>query len=187
MPINSSWPRISFTTCGPDRQTTTSAASPGATSGGRPLATSASSGGTRRCALIGTAAPDGLSVVTLDHTGNLLIWDLDLHGYPDRPPSALATRYTRPDVTHFSADARYLAVGLLNAPASPKGVEIFDVAAKRSPASPRAPLRPGSLDSGIRRLAEAIRTRRSSSRFDLSQDLRSRFVDLEVDRERPGG
>jgi len=87
--------------------------------------------GHKASALIGTAAPDGLSVVTLDHTGNLLIWDLDLHGYPDRAPSALATRYTRPDVTHFSADARYLAVGLLNAPASPKGVEIFDVAARR--------------------------------------------------------
>ena len=130
MPINSSWPRISFTTCSPGRQTHDQRGFAWrylwrqATRDFRQLWEH------KATALIGTAAPDGHSVVTLDLAGNLLIWDVDHHGSPDRPPSALATRYTGPDVTHFSADARYLAVGLLNAPASPKGVEIFDVAAR---------------------------------------------------------
>ena len=61
------------------------AASPGTISGGRPTATSRSSGGTRRRSWVSAVSRDGKTLATWDLQGKVLVWDLAPDMELDKP------------------------------------------------------------------------------------------------------
>jgi len=75
----------------------------------------------------GAVAPDGDSLATADMGGTVRIWDLRGCVYPGRSKVFRSARYAEPNVIQFSKDGRYLAIGLVSAPAPLQGIEIFDV------------------------------------------------------------
>ena len=98
-----------------------------------------SSGGTNASVLGG----GGLAGWTIrcdgDISGTVRIWDLRGCVCPDRRSAAFRSTHSHEsDFTLFSTNGRYLAIGLVNAPAA-QGIEVFDTGTGRCLAQMVAP------------------------------------------------
>ena len=82
--------------------------------------------------MLGSAvSPDGRSLATVDLSGNVLIWDLAVGEILDRPSAAFSSPYPLHNITQFSRDGRFLAVGLVQSNQPKQGIGVFDRAAGR--------------------------------------------------------
>jgi len=74
----------------------------------------------------GAVSPDGRSLATVDLSGNVLIWDLAEGASLERPGGAFSSPYSPNNVTQFSRDGRFLAVGLVGTNRPKQGIDVFD-------------------------------------------------------------
>ena len=82
--------------------------------------------------VLGSAvSPDGRSLATVDLSGNILIWDPAEGASLDRPSAAFSSPYPLHNITQFSRDGRFLAVGLVQSNQPKQGIRVFDRAAGR--------------------------------------------------------